>query len=35
MNEWIAFGIVALICGLQAFLVRWSGDEDSQPPAAP
>ncbi len=31
MNEWTAFGIVAIICGLLAFLVRWSGEEDSQP----
>ena len=28
MNEWIAFGIVAAICGLLAVLVRFSGDDE-------
>ena len=32
MNEWVAFGVVAVICGLLAVLVRLSGDGD--PPAA-
>ena len=27
LNEWVAFGIVAVICGLLALLVRMSGDE--------
>lgn len=31
MNEWIAFGIVAVICGLLAWLVKVSGEGD--PPA--
>ena len=31
MNEWIAFGIVAVICGLLAWLVNLSGEGD-QPP---
>ena len=35
MSEWMAFGIVAVICGLLAALVFWSGDEDSQPPEPP
>jgi SAM-dependent methyltransferase len=37
MNEWLAFGIVAVICGLLAVLVRWAGpteesmDETDEP----
>ena len=27
INEWLAFGIVAVICGLLALLVRLSGDD--------
>ena len=27
INEWVAFGIVAVICGLLALLVRMSGDD--------
>lgn len=26
MNEWVAFGIVAVICGALAALMRWGGD---------
>ncbi len=29
MNEWVAFGIVAVICGILALLVRLSGDDAS------
>ena len=29
LNEWVAFGIVAVICGLLAILVRMSGSEAS------
>ena len=29
INEWVAFGIVAVICGLLALLVRLSGDDVS------
>jgi hypothetical protein len=34
MNEWLAFGIVAFICGVLASLTRWAmaADEDCQPP---
>ena len=32
MNEWVAFGIVAVICGLLAVLVRWAGNEDAHTP---
>lgn len=28
MNEWVAFGIVAVICGLLAVLVRFAGAGD-------
>lgn len=35
MNEWVAFGVVAVICGLLAVLVRLSGGEDSPAPDAP
>jgi SAM-dependent methyltransferase len=31
MNEWVAFGIVALICGLLAVLVRWAGGDEESP----
>jgi hypothetical protein len=31
MNEWIAFGIVAVICGLLAWLVNLSSDGDQAP----
>jgi hypothetical protein len=38
INEWVAFGIVAVICGLLAVLVRLSGDDapdaDESPDAA-
>lgn len=37
INEWLAFGIVAVICGLLAMLVRMSGDGDAdadEPPDA-
>jgi hypothetical protein len=30
MNEWIAFGIVAIICGLLAILVRFAGQSDDR-----
>ena len=33
MNEWLAFGIVAVICGLLALLVRLSGGDESASPA--
>lgn len=36
MNEWVAFGIVAVICGLLAALTRWAGsggDDRPDPPA--
>ena len=26
MNEWMAFGIVAVICGVLAALMRWGDD---------
>jgi hypothetical protein len=29
MNEWVAFGIVAVICGILAALVRLSGEDES------
>lgn len=35
MNEWLAFAIVAVICGLLAALTRWARngeDERSNPP---
>lgn len=34
MNEWLAFGVVAVICGLLALLTRWAGSDadDQQPP---
>jgi hypothetical protein len=35
MNEWLAFGVVALICGLLAVLVRFSGKDDSSPLDSP
>jgi hypothetical protein len=35
MNEWVAFGIVAVICGLLAVLVRLSGGDESSSPDAP
>jgi len=37
MNEWLAFGTVAVICGLLAALTRWAGSEggDQQPPDTP
>lgn len=35
MNEWMAFGIVAVICGILAALVFWSQDGDSTPPEPP
>lgn len=28
MNEWVAFGIVAVICGLLAILVRFASQAD-------
>lgn len=31
MNEWVAFGIVAIICGLLAILVRFAGQGDDRP----
>jgi len=34
VNEWLAFGIVAVICGLLAALVRLAGDDEPRPPAA-
>jgi hypothetical protein len=35
MNEWLAFGIVAVICCLLAALTRWAGsdNDEQQPPA--
>ncbi|MCY3013273.1 MAG: hypothetical protein NT171_01045 [Planctomycetota bacterium] len=35
MNEWLAFGVVAVICGLLAGLVRFSGEDESSPPDSP
>lgn len=37
MNEWLAFGVVAVICGLLAALTHWAGSEggDQQPPDTP
>ena len=35
MSEWTAFGIVAVICGLLAALVRSVGNEEPQPPEPP
>jgi hypothetical protein len=32
MNEWLAFGIVAVICGLLGALMRWT-DHDGPDPA--
>ena len=34
VNEWVAFGIVAVICGVLAVLVRLAGSDGSEPPAA-
>ena len=33
MNEWLTFGIVAVICGFLALLARLSGDDESASPA--
>lgn len=37
MNEWLAFGIVAVIYGLLAALTHWAGSEgeDQRPPDTP
>lgn len=35
MTEWMAFGIVAVICGILAVLVRWAGTDDDAPPEGP
>lgn len=32
MNEWLAFGIVVVICGVLAALLRWAGPDDPPPP---
>jgi hypothetical protein len=34
VNEWVAFGIVAVICGVLAALVRLAGSDGPEPPAA-
>ena len=31
MNERMAFGMVAIFCGILTVLVFWSGDGDSRP----
>lgn len=37
MNEWLAFGIVVVICGVLAALTRWAaaGEEENSPPEPP
>jgi hypothetical protein len=35
MNEWLAFGIVAVICGLLALLVRLAGGDETSSPDCP
>jgi len=35
MNEWLAFGVVAVICGLLAVLARFSGEDESSAPDSP
>jgi hypothetical protein len=35
MNEWVAFGVVALICGLLAVLVWLSGGDEYPSPDTP
>ena len=35
MNEWVAFGVVAVICGLLAVLVRFAGGDEPPPPDTP
>lgn len=35
MNEWVVFGLVAVICGVLAALMRWGDDEGPDRVAEP